>query len=143
EAANRAGYTQIGWHCWEHNIGSRKVGEKVGFKLMHPYPAYVCMNDDAWYTMELGVMAARGGNHREALALYEAAPDLGWAYFLAARSHLALNEPEAALMKLNQALDHGWNIPDALLGDEFKPLHELSGWQALLADPRLKPNVED
>lgn len=138
EAAIQAGHPVIGWHCWEHNLGSRGVAEKVGFTRKHSYPAYVCLQNDAYYAIEVALMQARAGDHRTAITTYLTAGHDPWALFLAARSYGALGEVEPALDLIQQAMNAGWNAPDYLLADEFKPLHDSLGWAALLNDPRLK-----
>jgi GNAT superfamily N-acetyltransferase len=35
------GYTEIGWHCDEANIGSQQVAEKIGFRLTHHFNGLV------------------------------------------------------------------------------------------------------
>jgi len=130
--ALKRGFTEIGWHCWEHNLASCKVAEKVGFQFQHPYTAYLCLANEERHLIECGLMAARQGNHREAVEWYTKAGAAQWAYFLAARSYAPLGEYPQAFQALEQAVKLGWNYPDYLLADEFKPLRELAEWQALI-----------
>jgi len=39
------GFTTIGWHCHETNLGSRGVAEKVGFVKEREYMSYICLAD--------------------------------------------------------------------------------------------------
>jgi len=32
------GYTQVGWHCWVHNIESNALAKRLGFKHVLKYP---------------------------------------------------------------------------------------------------------
>ncbi|MFX0195000.1 MAG: GNAT family N-acetyltransferase [Candidatus Hodarchaeota archaeon] len=40
------GFTVIGWHCDEDNLGSVRVAEKAGFERERDYIFYICMFDD-------------------------------------------------------------------------------------------------
>jgi GNAT superfamily N-acetyltransferase len=40
EAARARGVTEIGWHCYAHNIPSGATARAAGFRLTHTYPAY-------------------------------------------------------------------------------------------------------
>jgi RimJ/RimL family protein N-acetyltransferase len=42
---HESGYTEVGWHCEEHNMGSIATAEKVGFEKKTEYYAWVCMKD--------------------------------------------------------------------------------------------------
>lgn len=40
------GFTEVGWHCGEENLGSQGVAEKVGFKLTHRFQVIDCRNKE-------------------------------------------------------------------------------------------------
>jgi RimJ/RimL family protein N-acetyltransferase len=124
------GLTEIGWHCWEHNHASNKTAQKVGFQFRRPYEAYLCLANEERHWLEQGLFQERKRNYREAIAWYEKTQS-EWAYFLAARCYAPLGEYEEAIKALTQAMALGWNEPDYLKAEQFKPLHELAEWKAL------------
>lgn len=129
--AVQRGLTEIGWHCWEHNVASWKVAEKVGLERRRSYDAYLCLADQERYLMERGVAAARKDKHDEALAWYRQAESVPWAHFLMARSYITLGQYPETMKALQQAVDMGWDEPEYLLNPVFTPLHDTPEWQML------------
>lgn len=41
------GHGCVGWHCWAGNAGSRRVAERVGFRLLRAESSYVAFADEA------------------------------------------------------------------------------------------------
>jgi GNAT superfamily N-acetyltransferase len=50
---HESGYTEVGWHCEEHNMGSIATAEKVGFEKKTEYYAWVCMKDPKEHIKEM------------------------------------------------------------------------------------------
>ncbi|MFN2114089.1 MAG: GNAT family N-acetyltransferase [Anaerolineae bacterium] len=42
EHALGSGYSRVGWHCNEDNLGSARTAEKIGFKLVCSYRSWLC-----------------------------------------------------------------------------------------------------
>lgn len=126
------GLKSIGWHCWDHNVASWKVAEKVGFHFQQMYDAYICFTGEGRYQLELGLAAARKGNHEEALTWYANAKDDPWAHFLAARSYATMRQYPETINALKQAAALGWNDPDYLMNEVFVPLHDTPEWKAIV-----------
>lgn len=34
--------TNIGWHCWKHNVASSALAQRLGFELVEEYPVWYC-----------------------------------------------------------------------------------------------------
>jgi RimJ/RimL family protein N-acetyltransferase len=139
EHALGRGFTTIGWHCWQHNLASIKVAEKVGFQLQRHYDAYMCLANDSAFSLERGAKAARAGEHQEAIGWFNQAGTNAWAYFLAARSHAVMGANGAAIGALRHAADQGWDHPNYLLTDEFKTVRTLPDWKMLPDHWQFKP----
>jgi RimJ/RimL family protein N-acetyltransferase len=146
---------QIGWHCWDSNLGSAATARKVGFELADVQPVWnACFNTfDNW--MLQAHYHNQAGRSVEALRCWEHAfemwetehpdavasphmrahPDtIGWCYYAAAKARSQLGDDDAALHHLNRALDEGWHDAASLREDEaFARVRELPGWEALAA----------
>ncbi len=134
------GLSRIGWHCWERNLGSRGVAERVGFARSAAYTMYWCLADEARHQAEGALLAARRGDRGAVTAWYEracgAADAPGWVYFYAAACLATLGEHAAALERLHEAIDRG--VDPAWLGaaEVFAPLRPTAEWAALMARAR-------
>lgn len=40
--AQRAGMTEVGWHCWQRNLASSALACKLGFEKVSDYPVWYC-----------------------------------------------------------------------------------------------------
>ncbi len=40
--AQAHGISAVGWHCWQHNIASSALAQKLGFELVEEYPVWYC-----------------------------------------------------------------------------------------------------
>ncbi|MCW3982115.1 MAG: GNAT family N-acetyltransferase [Candidatus Bathyarchaeota archaeon] len=140
------GFTSVGWHCDEHNLGSRGVAEKVGFELERRYvQCYVCFNE-AHHLAETGLAHFRAKRYREAVECYEGVfatkrrdmPDwmpaeLHLYYHLVARAKAAIGENDAAIKYLEKAIDNGRiHIDFTENYEEFNSLRETQEWKELM-----------
>jgi len=147
------GIEQLGWHCWDSNLGSAATALKVGFELSDVQPVWnACFNTfDNWmlqahYHNQAGRSAEALGCWERAFEMWEARhpdavasphmrghPDtIGWCYYAAARARSQLGDEAAALRYLNRALDEGWHDAVSLREDAtLAQVRELPGWEAL------------
>jgi RimJ/RimL family protein N-acetyltransferase len=136
------GWTEIGWHCWAHNLGSIGVAEAAGFVRDAAYPAYVSLYDPLMHLAVQGYAALTQENFATAAQWYgqvaaqEDAP--AWAFYQLARALAMTNPPEAALENLRLAVEHGWDDSDhAATTPHFASLRTHPAWQPLLAQMKL------
>src|SRR5690606_10435723 len=137
EALTR-GFRQIGWHCWEHNVGSIGVAEKVGFVLRERYSAYVCHADQLMHKAIQGYMALRAREFEGARRWYaEVAAMEGaaaWGLSQLARCHRMLGDPDGALGALRQAVVLGWREEEETSAQpDFESLRGPPAWHEILA----------
>jgi GNAT superfamily N-acetyltransferase len=155
ERCLEAGIEQIGWHCWDSNLGSAATARKVGFELADVQPVWnACFNTfDNWLLQ--AHYHNQAGRSQEALERWERAfemwegkypeavasphmrahPDtIGWCYYAAGQVRAQMGDGDVALSHLNRALDEGWRDVETLRQDEaLAGLQGLPGWKALLA----------
>jgi tetratricopeptide (TPR) repeat protein len=101
------------------------------------YPVFTAWFDEADNLAINGNASLREGRYEEALDWFERAFALGedhdWAYWSAARATITLDQDEAALHYLEQAVEHGFRELALLLGSEhFKRLYGSRGWAELI-----------
>ena len=135
-AANNV--TQVGWHCWESNLGSIAVAEKAGFKKIKDYPVYFGRGDEVDNLAEEGDLRAKKGGSRETLNRDDEAFRAGevepWVYFNVARAYAALGKREAALKFLEMAVERGWHDVDQMKESEhLASLRASREWRKLLS----------
>lgn len=129
----------INWTCAESNAGSIRVAEKLGFERGDDYWSYMFCFDEAEHLAMLAYQHLSAGQLGQALDLLEHAFALevgppAWAYYDAATAWAALGEPDKALARLTTAVDWGWQGFED--DDAFASLHDMPGWEALLARTR-------
>lgn len=141
------GFNLVGWHCWDANIGSIGVAQRVGFELERTYLSYVRMFDDAYHLAETGLVHFMAGRYIEAARCYEQAfalradPFPHQYYHLAARAWAVQGERDMAYKYLHMAIDHGENRSEHTRNcNEFVCLHGEQEWQDLLARLEEKTN---
>ncbi len=123
------GYSQIGWHCENHNYGSRGVAEKVGFVKERDYIHYICMFDEAEHLVERGMRSFYDKEYEKAIADFEDALTKGkvpiWMYILAARAYATMSEIEKVLQNFREAQRQGWqNWKPVLQSSEIQQLSD-------------------
>lgn len=132
-----SGYSAVGWHCSENNLGSRGVAEKVGFEQTHMYPIYYCHYDDAFQLALNGHFQLVCGNYHKALKWYDRALEFdyapAWANYEAACALALLGEENSAFQHLYRAVERGWSNYDHTQQDEdLQSLHGTEAWNEFL-----------
>jgi GNAT superfamily N-acetyltransferase len=127
-----------GWHCWESNLSSIRLAEKIGFENPLKYPVYF-----DWFD-EFSSLVVNGGwslnrlkKFRESAEFYERAFSIRDGrmehYYNAARAWALAGESASALRNLNQAVEKGWTDVERMEKDEdLKSLHNEKGWEELI-----------
>jgi GNAT superfamily N-acetyltransferase len=133
----RRGLNQIGWHCWESNLGSIGVAEGVGFRHQATYNAYVSLYDPLMHLAVQGYTALNKADFRTAAYWYgqvsemETAPD--WVFYQLARCQAMENHPEAAFLSLRRAIEKGWQDKEFLqTHPHFASLRDYAGWSDII-----------
>lgn len=153
------GFTQVGWHCDEYNVGSIGVAEKAGFKLERKYIQYYACANEVHHLEETAQFYFRAKRYREAIESYEkffATPqeklpewfrevlphELGVHYFRVALSKAAIGENRGSIEYLEKAVDNGWLYIDFLKSrKEFDSLHGTPAWNNILRKIQKKLNA--
>ncbi|MHA2140162.1 MAG: GNAT family N-acetyltransferase [Candidatus Thorarchaeota archaeon] len=116
------GFSNIGWHCEDHNYGSIGVAEKVGFIKERAYVHYICMFDEAEHLVEKGMRHFYDKEYEDAIVEFERAFSTGevpvWSYLLAARSYATMNDLEPVIKHLKNAHDLGWENWEPVFNSE-------------------------
>jgi len=142
-----SGFTAVGWHCDEYNLGSIGVAEKVGFELERKYIQYFCIYNEANHLAETGLAFFRAKQYRAVAECMEKVfatpreemPDWMIAefhlyYHLAARARAALGNRDKAFGYLDEAVNKGWTDIEATNRcPEFRIFHETQEWKNLMA----------
>ena len=132
------GFTSIGWHCNDDNIGSWKTAEKVGFEKTRDYVHHYCMFDESHNLAETGLSCFKAKQYKECAEWYEKVFAMGgdyphYYYYLAARAWAALEYNDTAIKYLNTAIDKGWTAIDHTKKcEEFNSLHGTKEWNGVL-----------
>jgi GNAT superfamily N-acetyltransferase len=136
------GLSSVVWDCYEHNIGSVGVAEKLGLERERDHTIYMLLFDEADHWSMMAWHEADRGRHQAALdacdlaynqALFaERAEPLALAEMAAARAWAAMDAPDRAFLHLNRAVDGGWDYASDLESAEFDDLRDAPEWQALL-----------
>ncbi len=148
EFSFKAGFLTVGWHCEDHNYGSIGVARKVGFTKKTDYILYSCMFDEAEHLAELGMRFFWIKDFKGSTELFEEAFNKGnvpvWFYYLAARAHSTLGNANAAIRRLKDAVDHGWeNLDHTQNCIEFEPLYHLDQWNEILTQIKKNQNEKN
>jgi RimJ/RimL family protein N-acetyltransferase len=137
EHALSQGVSQVGWHCYAHNLASAATALKAGFQKVKDYPVYLAFFDEVTGLAVNGDACFREQRYEEALGWYEKAFERGaareWAYWGAARASALLGRRDAALRYLAQAIDRGFTNRDQIRNSEhLRNLHGTQEWKALM-----------
>jgi len=133
------GFTSVGWHCEQENVGSWKTAEKVGFQRTREYVYYYYIFGQPDHFAQLARSCFNRGEYErtvqymeQAFALRADHPD--YYYMRAAEAWGALGNREMALKYLNRAIDSGWtNLHHTSQVESFHLLHGTAEWKATLA----------
>lgn len=142
EYALSHGYSTVGWHTHDYNLGSQRTAERVGFEREREYEQYACMVNAAMHVAEGGVRQFLQGTHDAAIKSFETSFAMGevdpWFYFMCARSNAILGELDRAMELLLLAVDNGWtNAAETRVCLDFIQLHSRPEWNDLLTRMRL------
>ncbi len=132
------GLAWIAWDCAEHNLGSLRTAEKLGFELAREYTMYYFLFDqashllnEAWNSLEASRHQEAAGFCEQVLALADEPPP--HAAYLAARAWAGLGDRDRALAHLRTAAEQGWASADSTRhAQEFEGLHGTPEWAAVL-----------
>jgi RimJ/RimL family protein N-acetyltransferase len=132
------GFTSIGWHCNDDNVGSWKTAEKVGFTKARDYIFYLYLFDEATHLAETGWRCVKAKRYQESANYYEQVfalkPDAPhyW-YHTAAIAWAALGDTNVAITYLQTAIERGWNAMTFTKSrEEFASLHGTPEWEAII-----------
>jgi hypothetical protein len=111
-AANAAhaaacGFSTIGWHCWDNNVGSIRVAENVGFERTADYGVFI----NHWVSENITDMTE--GEFRAFAKFYEAEletcpPVSGFPHIVTAKAWALSGDRDGCFRHLNKAVDIGW-----------------------------------
>lgn len=135
-AASR-GFATIGWHCWDNNVGSIGVAEKVGFRRAADYDIFI----NHWVAENITDMSR---DEFQAFAEYyehkfqALPPSSGFPHIVAAKAWHLSGDLQGCFRHLNKAVDLNW-LRNAEHLREIWPeffwnphLDEMQEWQALV-----------
>jgi hypothetical protein len=131
------GLSTVIWDCYEHNVGSVRVAEKLGLERESNRTMYSFLFDETDHWTMMAWHEVDRGRYQKAIGVCERllsgqADPPGLAYVVAARAWAALDNPDRTFGSLNQAIDSGWDYTPDLECREFEPLRDSQEWQALL-----------
>jgi GNAT superfamily N-acetyltransferase len=132
------GLAWIAWDCVEHNLGSLRTAEKLGFELTREYTMYYFLFDQASHLLNEAWNSLEAGRYREAAGFCDQITALAGeppphASYLAARAWAGLGDRDRALVHLRTAAEQGWAFATSIRrAQEFEGLHERPDWAAVL-----------
>jgi RimJ/RimL family protein N-acetyltransferase len=129
------GLSAIHWTCAEHNAGSIRIAEKLGFERQADYGLYYFVFDEGQHLAARAYAFLESSEYEQAAEVYEQLLALAdeypaWVYHDAARTWAALGDRERAFALLNKALDGGLVEIEGVL--EFETLHAAPQWADVL-----------
>ncbi len=116
----------VGWHCWDNNIPSYKLAEKVGFKQKKNIKVYfgwydLCNN----YLINGNYYLKRKVNYKLSAEFYTRAFENNfgffWQYYNATCAYWKINKKEEAKRYYKIALKNGWKGIETL---KLSPIYE-------------------
>lgn len=132
------GYTAVGWHCSDDNVGSWKTAEKVGFVKERDYVFHLYLFDEATHWAETGWRSVKAKQYSEGVDAYTRAfarkPDAPcyW-YHTAAMASAGAGDSATALSYLKTAIERGWQHLDFTQSrEEFTSMQGTSEWEDIL-----------
>ena len=137
----RQGYTTIGWHTADNNLGSIRTAERAGFGRVRGYPIYWACADEFRNLLAQGaVHLTVRHEYRRAAEYYALAFDRGQAearhHFQAACAWAGAGERQAALHHLHLALDQDIADLERLQSEPLLAgLRDDPDWPRLAAGP--------
>ncbi len=131
------GFSTIGWHCWDNNIGSIGVAENLGFKKAAEYDVFI----NHWAAENITDMSQ--AEFRSFAESYEREfkiqpPTSGFPHVVAAKAWALSGDRDGCFRQLDQAVDIGWlrsveHLREIWPEFFFDPdLDQRQEWQALV-----------
>ena len=123
-----------GWHCWDSNLPSVRLAEKIGFEKLLEYPVFFDWFDEFNSLLVNGNWRLlRRTEFREAGQFYEKAFEIKEAgssfYYNAARAWALAGEKTLAFKNLRKAVDKDWNNLERMKNDaDLQSLHGEKEW---------------
>lgn len=109
----------VGWHCWDNNIPSYKLAEKVGFEQKRDIKVYF-----GWYNLYANYLIngnyylKRKVNYKLSAEFYKKAFEnnygVVWQFYNAACAYWKINNKEEAKKYYEIALKNGWKGIESL-----------------------------
>jgi GNAT superfamily N-acetyltransferase len=101
------GFSTIGWHCWDNNVGSIGVAENVGFVKTGDYDVFI----NHWAAQNVSDMTQQ--EFKEFAEAYEREfeirpPTSGFPHIVAAKAWALSGSQSGCYRHLNMAVDLGW-----------------------------------
>ncbi len=105
--ADAQGFSTVGWHCWDNNVGSIGVAKNVGFEKATEYDVFI----NHWVAENITDMTQ--GEFRAFAEFYEREfeaqpPTSGFPHVVAAKARALSGDREGCFTHLNKAVDLGW-----------------------------------
>ncbi len=101
------GFTEIGWHCWDSNLGSITIAEKVGFELERRYFVYLnhwaAENVTDWTQERFRAFAE---DYEQEFKIET--PNTGYPYVVASKAGFLAGEFHPAIEYLHKAINTGF-----------------------------------
>jgi GNAT superfamily N-acetyltransferase len=131
------GFSTIGWHCWDNNVGSIGVAEKVGFEKRADYDVFI----NHWAAENITDMTqdefrAFARSYEGELAAQR--PSSGFPHIVTATAWALSGDMEGCFRHLHKAVDLGWlrSVDDLhQIWPEFfwdPDLDQMEAWQGLV-----------
>lgn len=123
------GFTHIGWHCLRSNTGSRKLAEKIGFRVVTEYAAYSAVLPAENVGDLTPAEATDWARHYEQFLA-----DSPWYRLFAAEAWTLAGDQERALTHLAQLAASDWPGDADLLAQRWplQSLHTVPAFQTVL-----------
>jgi len=132
------GLRQLVWDCYEHNIPSVHLAEKLGFKLVNRHDMHFMIFDEfmhnynlAWFSLETMCYEKTIQVCDTIIKDSEKTPtDI---YFILACAFAGLGDSAMAFTNLNNAIERGWSsVKELQNSKEWEYLHGTREWEELL-----------
>jgi GNAT superfamily N-acetyltransferase len=137
------GFSSVGWHCWDNNVGSIGVAENVGFERTADYDIFI----NHWVAENISDMTQE--EFRAFAEFYEREfenqpPTSGFPHIVAAKAWALSRDRSGCFRQLHKAVDVGWLRSVEQLREIWPELFrnpnldQMQGWQDLVK--RLETN---
>jgi len=136
------GLDTVIWDCYEHNIPSVRLAQKLGFQLQQRYFMHLLIFDEPLRSLNQAWISFECKQYQQAIRVCEhfiagnEKPQRSFSFLLGC-SYAGLGDHELALSHLKSAVDLGWDsIIDLENTAELEVLHEYPQWELILQQAR-------